>query len=80
MADKASNVPLERALERIEALVAEMESGKLPLEEILSKFEEGSKLVKLCQERLEAAEKKIEIILREAGTPAGVTSFETEAE
>ncbi len=80
MAETTTNVPLEKALERIETLVGEMESGKLPLEEILSRFEEGSKLVKLCQKKLEAAEKRIEIILREAGAPAGSELFDAERE
>ena len=80
MAEKTTDVPLEKALERIETLVGEMESGKLPLEEILSRFEEGSKLVKLCQKKLEAAEKRIEIILREVGAPAGSEPFEADRE
>ncbi|MCX7869797.1 MAG: exodeoxyribonuclease VII small subunit [Terrimicrobiaceae bacterium] len=74
---KAGNPPptLEEALARIEELVAEMESGKLGLEDILARFEEGSRLARLCREKLEAAERRIEIIVKEAGIPAGVAEF-----
>ena len=70
---------LEEALQRIEALVAEMESGKLGLEEILNRFEEGSRLAKFCREKLEAAERRVEIITKEGSIPSGISEFNTEA-
>ncbi|HEY6111487.1 MAG TPA: exodeoxyribonuclease VII small subunit [Chthoniobacterales bacterium] len=70
----------EGAMDRLEAIVAQMESGKLPLEELIVRYEEGMKLVKVCQERLATAEQKIEIIARDhAGKPV-VKDFEPVAE
>lgn len=54
-APEASPPAFEEALERLEGVVRELESGALSLEESLVRFEEGVKLVKLCQARLEAA-------------------------
>ena len=53
----------EKALERLEAVVEKMESGKLPLEEMMKYFEEGSKLSSLCGKKLKELEKKIEILV-----------------
>lgn len=55
----------EDAMARLEKLVEEMESGDLPLEEILQKYEEGNRLVKLCAARLNEAEKRIEVLMKE---------------
>jgi exodeoxyribonuclease VII small subunit len=54
------NVPFEDALKKLEGVVAAMESGDLPLETLLAKYEEGARLVKLCQEKLAEAELKIQ--------------------
>jgi exodeoxyribonuclease VII small subunit len=70
--------PVEKALEQIEKLVSEMESGKLGLDEVIARFEEGARLLKVCRDKLSAAEKRIEIIVREAGVPAGLAEFEEE--
>lgn len=53
-------VPFEEALTKLESIVEAMESGDLPLETLLAKFEEGTRLVKLCQTKLEEAELKIQ--------------------
>jgi exodeoxyribonuclease VII small subunit len=55
----------EDSLQRLEELVQEMESGDLPLEEILKKYEEGNRLVKLCAAKLNEAEKRIEQLMKE---------------
>ena len=55
-----SDVPFEEALKKLETLVEAMESGDLPLESLLEKYEEGSRLVKICQAKLEEAELKIQ--------------------
>lgn len=66
----------ETAMERLEKIVEQMESGNLPLEDVIVRYEEGMKLVKICQERLAAAEQKIDIIARNnAGQPV-VKPFE----
>lgn len=71
----SGSASIEEAMQKLEALVGEMESGKLPLEKLLAHYEEGVSLVKLCQERLDAAEEKIQIIKRNASGPAGLDDF-----
>src|SRR5215471_3767104 len=70
----------EKAMARLEAIVEQMESGKLPLEELIVRYEEGMNLVKVCQERLAKAEQKIEIIARNSAGKAIVKDFEPAAE
>jgi exodeoxyribonuclease VII small subunit len=66
----------ETAMDRLEKIVEQMESGQLPLEDLIVRYEEGMNLVKVCQERLATAEQKIEIITRNnAGKPV-VKDFE----
>ncbi|MDH3337813.1 MAG: exodeoxyribonuclease VII small subunit [Gammaproteobacteria bacterium] len=60
-------INLEKALTDLEELVAELESGDLPLEKAMKKFEEGIKLTRGCQAALKEAEQKVEILLRSAG-------------
>ena len=55
-----ANLSFETALTKLEAVVESMESGEVPLAELLSKFEQGNKLLKLCETRLKEAELKIE--------------------
>lgn len=57
-------IPFEKAIEKLEKIVADLESGDVSLEEALKKYEEGVKLSQVCQERLSQAEKKIEILSR----------------
>jgi exodeoxyribonuclease VII small subunit len=66
----------EGAMERLEGIVEQMESGKLPLEDLIVRYEEGMNLVKICQERLANAEQKIEIIARNSAGKATVKDFE----
>ena len=63
-------------MERLEAIVEQMESDKLPLEDLIVRYEEGMNLVKICQERLANAEQKIEIITRNTAGKAVVQEFE----
>jgi len=62
MAEKP--VDFEKSLERLETLVNEMETGNLPLEEMIKHFEEGSKLVTLCTKKLTEVEQKIEKLVK----------------
>jgi exodeoxyribonuclease VII small subunit len=66
----------EGAMERLEGIVEQMESGKLPLEDLIVRYEEGMNLVKVCQERLANAEQKIEIIARNSAGKSVVKEFE----
>lgn len=77
MAEKNSKeTTFEDAVERLEAIVEAMESDQLPLEEMLERYEEGTKLVKLCSEKLVAAEKRIEIVTRNAAGKPQVAEFD----
>ena len=58
---------LEKALNDLENLVEELESGDLPLEKAMEKFEDGIKLTRGCQTALKEAEQKVEILLKSAG-------------
>ena len=66
----------EGAMDRLEEIVEQMESGKMMLEELIGRYEEGMKLVKVCQERLASAEQRIEIITRNHAGKAVVKTFE----
>jgi exodeoxyribonuclease VII small subunit len=68
----------ETAVEQLEAIVEAMEGDKLPLSDLLVRYEEGTRLVKFCQEQLAAAERKIEIITRNAKGEPQVEPFEPE--
>lgn len=60
-------INLEKSLAELEDLVDELESGDLPLEKAMKKFEEGIKLTRGCQVALKEAEQKVEILLKSAG-------------
>ena len=70
----------ESAMDRLEAIVEQMESGQMLLEELIVRYEEGMKLVKICQERLASAEQRIEIISRNSAGKPTVKDFEPAAE
>ena len=59
-----SEIKFEEALKNLEQIVEALEGGDVPLEESLAKYEEGVKLIKLCQKKLEQAKKKIEILVK----------------
>ena len=61
---KAGNLPFEEALKKLEAIVEAMESQDLSLETLLAKYEEGTTLAKICQEKLAEAEVKIQQLER----------------
>ena len=68
----------ESSLEELERIVRELEQGELPLERSLELFEHGVKLSRECQDRLNQAERRIEILMRDnQGRPA-VRAFEAE--
>ena len=65
MAEKT--IDFEKSLTRLETLVTEMESGELALEQMIKHFEEGSKLVTLCSQKLNEVEQKIEKLVKKDG-------------
>ena len=58
--DKTAKLSFEAALTKLESIVDSMEQGEVPLAELLAKYEEGTKLLKVCEGRLKEAELKIE--------------------
>ncbi len=56
---KAAALPFEEALKKLESVVTAMESEDLPLETLLAKYEEGTRLARTCQDKLAEAELKI---------------------
>ena len=59
-----AEIKFEDALEKLEKIVGLLEDGSLSLDDALGKYEEGIKLSKLCTKRLEAAKKKVEILMK----------------
>ena len=74
------NPPFEEALKKLEGIVEAMESDDLPLETLLTKYEEGSKLVKICQEKLAEAELKIQQLEKTAAGEMKLKPFEKDEE
>jgi exodeoxyribonuclease VII small subunit len=72
------NLPFEEALKKLEGIVGAMESDDLPLETLLARYEEGTKLVKICQEKLSEAELKIQQLEKNAAGEMKLKPFETE--
>ena len=70
---------LETAMQRVSEIVASMDSGDMPLEKLIESYEEGIGLVKACQEKLDAAEKRIQIIARNARGEVSLEDFDAEA-
>jgi exodeoxyribonuclease VII small subunit len=65
----------EDALARLEAIVAKLEEDRLPLEEMLARYEEGVALARYCGEKIEAAEQKVRLIARQADGGVGLEEF-----
>lgn len=59
-----AEIKFEDALKRLEDIVDELERGDLPLDDSLAKYEEGIKLSVVCTKKLEAAKKKVEILVK----------------
>jgi exodeoxyribonuclease VII small subunit len=57
----------EECIQRLESIVRELEQGEVPLERSLTLFEEGMQLSTSCRKELEAAEGKVEILLKQDG-------------
>jgi exodeoxyribonuclease VII small subunit len=70
----------EDALTRLEAIVKELETGDLPLDLSLKLFEEGIKLSRICNKRLEEAERRVEVLLKDKAGNIAAQPFEEEEE
>jgi exodeoxyribonuclease VII small subunit len=70
----------EQALTELEALVARLERGDLPLDEALKTFERGVELGLHCQEALKTAQQRVEILLKRNGRPEPEAFSATESQ
>jgi len=71
-----ANPPFEDALKNLERIVEAMESDELPLEALLARYEEGTKLIRVCQEKLAEAEVRIRQLEKTAAGEIKLKSFE----
>jgi exodeoxyribonuclease VII small subunit len=77
--DDLSTLNFEDALKRLEDIVRKLESGDVPLDQSIELYSEGEKLRGLCQQRLEAAQAKIEkITLDRDGKPQATAPFDAD--
>ena len=67
----------EEAMQQLETIVETMESGELPLESLMTQFEEGTRLAKICQARLAQAETKIQLLEKNAAGDLTLRPVET---
>ena len=72
-ASEGSAIPFEEALKKLEAIVGAMESDDLPLETLIARFEEGTRLSQICQAKLAEAELKIQQLEKNAAGELTVT-------
>jgi exodeoxyribonuclease VII small subunit len=70
-----NGLTFEQAIQRLEKIVADMEAAELPLEDVLKKYEEGTRLVRFCSLKLEEAEKKIEVLTKKADGSIALEPF-----
>jgi len=75
-----AKLTFEAALGRLESIVESMESGEVPLAELLARFEEGTQLLKVCEGRLKDAELKIEQLKKQKDGSLTFEKFETARE
>jgi exodeoxyribonuclease VII small subunit len=76
----ASALSFEQAIQRLEKIVADMEAAELPLEDVLKRYEEGTRLVRFCTQKLDEAEKKIELLTKKKDGTVTLKPFEQEQE
>lgn len=65
--DSQTAITFEQAMESLETIVAQLESGDVPLETAIELFQEGMTLSKLCGQKLEQVERRIEMLLENDG-------------
>jgi exodeoxyribonuclease VII small subunit len=79
-ADPGKKPDFEQSLARLEEIVRKLESANLPLDEAMKLFEEGMHLSRDCQQQLEQAEARVEILLKKAGGEMIAEPFEPEGD
>jgi exodeoxyribonuclease VII small subunit len=78
MSKEGKEMKFEAALGRLESIVKKLEEGEGSLDESLRMFEEGVRLARFCGEKLDAAERKIEQLVRTEDGGSRVVPFEPE--
>lgn len=71
-----AELKFEEALKKLEGIVGQLETGDLALEASLAKYEEGIRLVRFCQKKLEQAKKKVEMLVKTKDGRVGTEPFE----
>jgi exodeoxyribonuclease VII small subunit len=64
---KSKEPKFEENLKRLEAIVDQLENKEAPLDQSLALFEEGVRLARTCQQTLEQAKKKVDVLIKETG-------------
>ena len=68
----------EKNIERLDAIVRQLDDANLPLDQALQIYEEGMKLSELCQKQLQEAESRIQVLIKKAGGKIVPEPFERE--
>ncbi|NQV03977.1 MAG: exodeoxyribonuclease VII small subunit [Candidatus Omnitrophica bacterium] len=63
----AKELKFEEMMKKLEGIVSDLESGEMPLEESLKRYEDGVKLLRLCRKRLDETKRKVEILVKKGG-------------
>lgn len=79
MSEKIKDLSFEEALEKLEKIVSQLESGQIKLEDAIKVYEEGVQLKKLCEKKLSDAQMKVEkLVLNKQGQPTGIEPLDTD--
>lgn len=78
--DKAEKLDFEKALKELEEIAEALEEGDLGLDESIRRFEQGMRLAKFCREKLDEAERKIEILQKGEGGKVSAKKVEVDGE
>jgi exodeoxyribonuclease VII small subunit len=70
----------EKALEKLESIVSQMENGQLPLDDMMKAYEKGQVLSSVCSEKLKSIEKKVEILRQKANGDVSWENFDEKQE
>lgn len=74
-----AEMKFEEALKKLEKIVNELENGSISLDSALEKYQEGIELSRLCSKKLEAAKKKVEILLKTSDGSVQTAPFDEKA-
>ncbi|HBM79852.1 MAG: exodeoxyribonuclease VII small subunit [Clostridiales bacterium] len=76
---KTNNIKFEDALERLEEIIKSLQDGNLSLEKSMEAFQEGIELVKICSEKLDNAETKVKMLIKESNGTQKEVPFDCES-